>query len=170
MTKSGWHDDDASPFKDRARGILPLVVIIFLTLVQIVPFTAGNFGEIRPNFLLMVAFYLAILRPHALSPLVLFLLGIFVDFMTGTIVGLTPCLLVATSMVTASQRRLFLSRSFAVIWWGFLVILGFSGLVQFLAFSLYAGAFVPLWPLIAQGLVSALCFPFIMPLLHFSYR
>ena len=91
-----------------------------------------------------------------------FLLGLLQDLLGGGPVGLMALVLVLVRGICLSQRRVFVSKSFLVGWWGFaMVALGAALLLWLVSCLFYFSLFRPAPVLIELGLTIAVYPPLI---------
>lgn len=139
-------------------GVTLLVLFVLLTLSAF-PFHAGSLGAIRPMFILIAIYYWSITRPDMLSPLATFATGLIFDLLCGYPLGMTALVLIAVQWIIRVQRKFLSGQAFRVLWAGMAVVALGAGLLQWLLFSLFTGALVPLAPVLISIFVTAAIFP-----------
>jgi rod shape-determining protein MreD len=155
-----WHE---SFLKTVGRWGLVLAVVLALILLSAIPLRFAHFGEVRPAFMLMAVYYWTILRPA--PPVVVFFLGLILDFLSGYYPGMTSLVLVAAQVLTNSQRKFLLGQPFLVIWAGFALVAFGAGALQWGLFSLFNATLVPVKSMLISSALSALLFPLcVLPL------
>lgn len=144
-----------------ARNLIPFGLCVLLVIVGTLPFYIPGYGSVAPNLALMAVFYWAIYRPDLLPLTAAFAIGLFQDILVGTAPGTNALILLLVRAGVDSQGRVFRTKSFLVLWWGFaMVALG----AAVLKWALTAGLnFVPLNPLPGafQYALSVALFPFL---------
>lgn len=145
-------------------GLTLLVVFVLLTLSAF-PFQAGSLGTVRPVFILIAVYYWAITRRDMLPPLAAFATGLVFDLVCGYPLGLTALTLVAVQWIIGVQRKFLSGQVFRVLWAGMAVVSLGAGLLQWILFSLFYGAVVPLVPVLVSIIVTAAVFPIFVPVL-----
>lgn len=153
------------------RGLMTALLIFLLLVLSNFPFKFGNFGEIRPSFMLMAVYYWAIMRPSTLSPLATFIVGIAFDLMGNFPLGLNAMTLVLAQWLTKSQRKFLLGQSFIVIWMGLALVSFGAGILQWLFYSAFYQHFdlLALRPILMSVIMTAAVFPLIvLPLAAFN--
>ena len=106
------------------RFSLPVVLTSLLAILGIVPLHAPSFAQVAPMLVLASLYYWAIYRPQMMPLILVFLLGLFHDILTGSPLGVNTLAYLAAYGLVAGQRRVFLGKSFGVVWWGFMLVAG----------------------------------------------
>lgn len=172
MKKHDWIDSQQEfswPMKI-GRYLLVAAVLTCFFLLNVAPLPLGQLEDIRPAFVLMAVYYWSIVRPDMMQLWVAFCAGAVLDILLGYPLGLHALIftLVRTGMVR--QRRYFLGQSFVMTWWGFAVIAGLAGAVQWMVMSLYTTTFASLLPVAAGIALSVALFPLFALMLHAAHR
>ena len=68
-------------------------------------------------------------------------------------------LLVVAQWAVLNQRRVFLASTFALLWFGFTLVMAGAVLLQWLAFSVLDAAALSILPALFQGLLTVAVFP-----------
>jgi rod shape-determining protein MreD len=131
--KIGGESSGARELWNMAPGALAAALLLF----GFVPIGVGVLVTLAPMLVVMAVYYWSIYRPKLMPPWFAFLLGLLHDLMSGGPLGLTALLLLALRGLGASQRRMFVSRSFVLNWWGFALAAFASSLVFWVAISIY---------------------------------
>jgi rod shape-determining protein MreD len=109
--------------------ILPACVAIVLTVLLGLPVRLFGLGLPEPVFPLALAFSWAVIRPSVLGPLLLFLLGLFLDLFWGGRLGLWAVALISAYGLALAGRSLMVGQ-------GAVVMAGWFGAACCLAFGL----------------------------------
>jgi rod shape-determining protein MreD len=141
------------------RGSMPFALTLLLALLSVVPTGISGFAIVTPSFVSISVFYWSIHRPYLMSAPVVFLIGVFSDFLTGAPLGLTSLMLLAVHGIALSQRRVFLGKAFILTWWGYLLAAFAIAVASWLVSSLYFLALVPLTPIMTQFVLTLFVFP-----------
>lgn len=141
------------------RGTTPAVITLFLAFVAVIPLSMPNGLVVVPHLTLMSVFYWTVYRPDLMPPLVIFIIGLLQDILTGGHLGLTPLLLLGVYVAVLSQRRAFLNKPFILTWGGFLIVLVATTLVSWLVVSALSRQLLPFAQPLAQFATSLLLFP-----------
>ena len=143
------------------RGMTPVLLTLFLVLVNAVPSGLPHFSPLTPTLAMMAVYYWSIFRPELMPASAVFGIGLLQDVISGGPIGLMALVLVLIHGICVSQRRVFLSKSFMVGWWGFMMVAAGTTLIGYIAACLYYGTLFNPLPVLAQsGLTVALYPPF----------
>lgn len=107
--------------------LLPAAVSLVLTLLLGVPVRLFGLALPEPVFPLVLAFAWAVIRPSVLAPLLLLIVGLFLDLFWGGPLGMWPlCLLLVYASVLVA-RSLILGQDRAVLaaWYVAAVLMAF---------------------------------------------
>ena len=148
-----------------ARSILPLLSATLIVLVSATPLHLPFSAMTAPSLILMVVYYWTIYRPDLLNGFFILLLGLLQDLLIGGAFGITSFILLLTYLTIISQRRFFHSKSFTVVWWGFMLIALGAGLIAWITAIILSGRWVsPAAPAIST-LLTILLYPVVAALL-----
>lgn len=145
---------------DRAgRNLAPIAVTVFLVLVGMVPLRLPLYAPVAPALALMAVYYWSIHRPDLLRPSAVFLIGLLQDLLSGSPLGLNALVLLAVHWVVLNQRRYFLTGTFALMWFGFgLVVLG-AAFLQWAAHSSLNATLLRFDTALGQAMLTLALFP-----------
>jgi rod shape-determining protein MreD len=147
-------------------SMVPFITVLLLILVSLMPLRIPSYAAVTPQFALMAVFHWTVYRPALLPPLLLFILGVAFDLITGAPLGLTSLVFLITRAVVLRQRRFFDGRQFAFVWFGFtLSAAGAVGLI-WLAGTLLGGVFLDLRPVLLQWVLTVAFYPLVSWLLQ----
>jgi len=120
-----------------ARNITPFLLGLVLIMVSQLPTHLPELGRISPMLALIAVYHWGVFRPELLPSPAVFVLGLFLDLLSGGPVGINAMILLLVYGLVLSQRRFLFGKSFAVVWIGFGVIGAAATLVTFIVVSLY---------------------------------
>lgn len=144
-----------------ARNLIPIALSAVLVVFSALPFYIPGYGQVAANFTLMSVFYWSVSRPHLMSPLAIFPVGVFQDIITGMPPGLNALVLILARTLVVTQGKVFHGKSFLVLWWGFaMVALGAEAVIWIFESALNLVLLNPLPGLVQWGLTVAL-YPFV---------
>lgn len=151
------------------RWAVTLFAVALLIGLSAFPFRIGDFGEIRPSFMVMAVYYWAIMCPPMLSPVAAFISGAIFDLITGCPLGLNALTLVVVQWLTRAQRKFLLGQPFLVMWAGLGLVTVGAGVLQWALVSLFNWAVLPLEPTLISALLTTAIFPVaVLPLSLFN--
>jgi rod shape-determining protein MreD len=139
--------------------VVPTLVGLFSVIVAVLPYGALGAVPLAPLFPLAAIFFFVLTRPGQMTPISVFVIGLFQDLLTGTPAGLWALVYLAAYGATAALRVLFVGRSAGAAWPGFLVVAGVVGVTIWLLASIVYGQFVPKFPIAGQLMVTAAFYP-----------
>ena len=154
MTVTLWQRLDKT-----GRNLAPFAVTVMLLLVGMVPLHIPSYTEIAPALPLMAVYYWGIHRPDLLRPGAVFAIGLLQDLLSGAPLGLNALTLVCVHWTVLSQRRFFLANTFALLWFGFALIVMGAAVLQWLAVGVLSGSAVPFNAPFFQALLTLALFP-----------
>jgi rod shape-determining protein MreD len=151
------------------RWAVTVFVVAVLIALSAYPFHIGDFGEIRPSFMVMAVYYWAVMCPPMLSPFAAFLSGAVFDLITGLPFGLNAMTLVVVQWITRSQRKFLMGQPFLVMWMGLGIVSIGAGVLQWAAVSVFNWAIMPLEPNLMSAALTTVIFPLaVLPLSLFN--
>ncbi len=125
-----WHQLDAV-----ARAAFPVAATVLGLLALAVPLGLPEQAALAPAFLFASVYFWSLFRPAAMTPALVFALGLFADLLGGGPLGLDVLLLLLLCALTRRWRRKLARWSFLLVW---LVFSGFAAAGAALSFSLTA--------------------------------
>lgn len=144
-----------------------LLLLVFLNLMTLPP---PFESEVRPFLVLMAVYYWAIYRPTLVPPALCFVIGLFMDILSGLPMGLNALCYVAVQWVVRDQRRFLMGQPYTMIWAGFGMVTVMTALLQWGFFSLIHVDASPVLPVAASVLLSLILFPPVSLLLVWVHR
>lgn len=152
------------------RICVPYGVMFILFIFNMVFFSTPLSTTIEIPFVVMVVYYWSIYRPTLIPPLLVFIVGICLDSLSGFPLGLSSLVFLVIRK-TVSEQRLFLTgQPFMVIWLGFGVVSALAALMQWVLFGLMHMHWTPIQPVNFTIIAGILLFPVIALLLNLSHR
>jgi len=139
---------------------VPLVQCLALTVLFSLPFRAFGLNLPEPIFPMVPAFAWAVIRPSFLAPLMLLALGLFLDLLWGTPLGLWAVSLLLGYGAILWARSMLTGQSGAVlwIWYGAMTVLVMGA--GYLLTMMNGGTPPNLWAVGWQFLPTVLLYPF----------
>lgn len=142
-----------------ARQSLPFLLALSVVLVSVVPLQIPSFSQVMPWLALVAVYYWSAHRPDLLPAGAVFAVGVFHDLVAGTVLGVGALILVLVHAAVVSQRRFFMSRSFLVIWFGFVLIAAGAMALAWLINAVVAGVLLDPRPAVFQLLTTIAAYP-----------
>ena len=153
-----------------ARRLFPFAFSVLLVVLSVVPLPVPGYGLVVPSFGLMAVYYWAVHRPDLLPAPAVFVLGLLEDILSGAPTGLNTLVLLLVYGVMRNQRRPFLGKPFAVMWFGFLVVAPAAIFAEWLFSSALAGRLIPAQTASVQLLLTVALYPWLTWLLAAGQR
>lgn len=152
------------------RLCIPHVVTFLLVMLNLIATNVPMMQSMKPDFVLIAVYYWAVYRPALIPPAVVFVIGIFMDLLSGTYTGLYALTYISVQWLVRNQRRFLMGQPFFTLWLGFAAV---CSVVEFLQWSVYAlTQDVPpeIAPVLIQLGASVFMFPFIVLALFLVHR
>jgi rod shape-determining protein MreD len=152
----------AEPVNGLGPKLVPGLLTVILAIFTVVPVAIPGYASVTPNFVLMSIYHWSIYRPEHMPYFAVFLIGLLLDLLTtapGSVVGLTPLLLLIVRSTVLAQRRFFAGRSFPVVWWGFALVVALFDSLTWLVDSGLNGALLEPRSIAFQAVLTVACFP-----------
>ncbi len=148
-----------------ARSLWPFVLSLLLVVASVLPIQLSDFGRVAPNLAIMATFYWAIYRPDLFPASAAFVLGLWLDLLTGAPVGINALVLLLVHWAITSQRRFFQGKSFGVVWWAFALTISGAMALFWVLSAVYHLTLIDPSPVVFQLLLTIAVFPFLTWLL-----
>lgn len=154
MRGSDWQQVDTA-----VRLVTPTLLIVILVVVSHIPLQIPNAGPVFPDIVLIAIYYWAVYRPDLMPFWVVFLIGLLQDLLGGDALGVSSMIFLAVFWTVAAQQRFFMSRSFGVVWAGFIVVGAGVVLLSWGLHALILGRSVHIGPALFQYLTTIAAYP-----------
>lgn len=138
---------------------VPTFVGLFCVIAAVMPYGTAGSITLAPIFPLAAIYFFVLTRPAMMTPISVFLIGIFHDLLSGGPLGLWALVYLASYGVGMSLRLLFIGRSAGAAWPGFVIVCALSGLVVWFFASLFYQTVVPIVAVAGQMFITAALFP-----------
>lgn len=152
------------------RLLLAQGFIVLMILLSLVSFSLPYSDSIRPFFILMPIYYWSIYRPSIVPTVILFAIGLIIDFVSGFPIGLHAALFVIVNLIVKQQRLFLMGQPYPMFWVGFSIVTLFVFSAQWLFFSAINLHFFDITDKIASAFITILFFPFIAMIMAFIQK
>lgn len=125
------------------------------------PLRIAGGPDLMPMLPLMAIFIWSTVRPRFIPPIVIFVVGILQDVLTGGVLGVWALAYLVAMIVTRSRDEDGPNREIGPVWIRFLATLVIAIIVAWSAGSLAIGQMAPVRPLLIEAVASGLMFPLI---------
>lgn len=145
---------------DSRQWLLPFVTGLVAVFLSVLPLHVPGLAVATPAFALMAIYHWTLNRPDLLPPASVFVLGLMLDLLDGTIyIGISPLIfLIVRGLVLVSRQRV-VNQPFPVVWAGFLAVAGAAMALEWLVLAVLTLTPLASRPFIFQLLVTAAVFP-----------
>jgi rod shape-determining protein MreD len=160
-----WRRLDAT-----ARASFPAVTAALLLLLISAPLELPGQAQLQPAIGLACVFFWSLFRPAAMSPPVVFALGLLLDLLGMEPVGVSVLTLLIAHGLAVSWRRSLVKQGFLLVWLSFVVAAAVVALLQWALISLLTFRLLPAGPGLFQFAVTAGLYPALATLLTRAHR
>lgn len=154
MKATVWHRLDIL-----LRNTTPVLVTLCMVVLGVLPLHVPNASVIVPSLSLMAVYYWALHRTDLLPATAVFVIGFFQDILTGVPMGLNAFVLLGVFGICVTQRRFFYNKSFAVVWWGFMVVAAGAILAEWVLMSIYMETLISPKPALFRYFTTVALYP-----------
>ncbi len=152
------------------RLCVAYILMLVLFLLNMISFSTPISTTIEIPFVIIVIYYWSVYRPSLMSPLLVFIAGICLDFISGLPAGLSSFTLLIMNNVVSNQRLFLTGQPFMVVWLGFVVVGAITLLIQWFLFGLINFQWTSLQPVFLSAVSASLLFPVISLILNLSHK
>lgn len=153
-----------------ARRTLPAGLSLFFVLLAVLPVPVPGYSSIVPMLVLASVFFWAVHQPRLLPPMIIFVIGLVQDILSGAPMGAGTVVLLSAYGITVLQRRFFHNRSFVQVWAGFALVALGAGALGWLLTVLVGGPFLPPRAAAFQFILTLAVYPLVTWVLHGAQR
>ncbi len=152
------------------RICVPYLVMLVLLLLNMISFSTPLSATIEIPFIIIVIYYWSVYRPALLPPILIFIIGISLDFISGLPAGLSSFIFLIMNNIVSNQRLFLTGQPFMIVWLGFIIV-GFSTLlIQWFLFGLINLQWTPIEPVMLAIISGVLLFPVVSLILNLSHK
>ncbi len=145
-------------------------LMFILLMFNMVFFHTPLSTSIDVPLIIMVIYYWAIYRPMLIPPILVFIIGLCLDLVSGFPVGISAFIFLIVRQIISDQRLFLTGQPFMVIWLGFILLSVAVAIVQWCLFGLIYLQWTPVKPVFLTAVAGALLFPVIAVILNLSHR
>jgi rod shape-determining protein MreD len=153
-----------------SRHAWPAAFILFGMLVIGLPLGLPGLAAMRPAYVMGAVFFWSLYRPASLPAPVVAGIGLLLDLLGMTPLGLWAVLLLVLQGSTLAARRRLIPQSFLLTW---VVFFGFAAAISLLTWMLQSGLelrMLPVLPTAAQIVVAGGIYPVLAGLFIRAHR
>ena len=153
-----------------ARHAFPAAITLFSMLLATAPFGMPGQAQLLPALALGNVFFWSVFRPVAMSPPVVFVIGLF-----AALVGLAPPgVMVFTLLVVHGLalrlRRVLSAQGFPLMWLAFAAFAAGAALLDWALYSALTLRLMPVGPAVFQCALSVALYPALATVLTRAHR
>lgn len=147
------------------RCLQGLPALTLSTLVIIDAALLPAFLNFDLHLVFLGLYYWLIYRPDLISPLSIFLIGLFRGSLAGGPLGFSSVILLFAYGAAVRQRRYLLGKPFIMVWGGFVSLIVLTQGLEWASSMFLVHSFIDPQPLIFQVALTILSYPFLTQLL-----
>lgn len=141
--------------------LMPAITTIACVFVSVIPVHLPGFALVTPAFAIMAVYHWSIYRPDLLPFIATFGAGLFLDMLNGAPLGISALVLLLTRAIVLTQRQLFIGRSFALVWAGFVAAAAAAAAFEWAIVSLFYGMVLDVRPFLFQAVLTIAGYPLV---------
>ena len=153
-----------------ARHTLPAASIAAVTILLAMPALIPAQPACRTAFVIASVYFWSLYRPSSLPAPVVALLGVLLDLLGASPLGLWAVLLLLEQAAIAPLRRTLVRQGFLIVWLAFTGFAVAVSALEWLARAILDLALLPPGPILAQGLIAVLLYPMLAVALIRAHR
>lgn len=139
---------------------IPALAVLGLSLLFAVPLRIFGFQLPEPVFAMVLAFSWAVIRPSILAPFMLLLIGVLLDALWGSAIGLWSLALLIAYASVLFMRNWMSGQSTPIMWVWFAGVTGLAMLAGYLFTMMDTKGAPGVGPMFWQWLWTAVLYPF----------
>lgn len=150
---------------------LLLALFLFLNVASLpLPPPLPHADTVKAHLVLMAIYYWAIYRPTLVPPWQCFLVGLVMDILNHTTLGLNAIVLLIVQLLVRDQRKFLMGQPYIVIWAVYGLVAVCASCMQWGLHGLMEMRWVPIMPVLSGAAISLFLFPFVTILLVLTHR
>jgi rod shape-determining protein MreD len=142
-----------------ARQLSPFAMTFALLLVSTVPLRVPAMERVAPILPLIATYYWTLHRPELMPAAAAFAFGFLIDALSGAPLGVNALVFVLVHLVVNTQRRVFVGKSFTVLWLVSSLVLAAALLLAWLLTCALWGRFYGFGNVLFQAVIAIGAFP-----------
>ncbi|AFX99490.1 rod shape-determining protein MreD [Candidatus Endolissoclinum faulkneri L2] len=144
------------------RRSMPMALVAMLAVISVFSIKIPGWASVVPDYTSMAIFYWAVFRPDLQPVLLLFMIGLLKDIITGNPLGLTAISLLLLHGLALSQQRFLVTKPFLFICFAFMLIQLPISILSWLMMSVLHFCLIAPDPVMYQYLITVFSFPIMM--------
>ena len=152
------------------RHAFPVITSLLLMLLSIAHFGLWGQAALLPTVALTCVWFWSLFRPAAMSPPVVFLLGLMLDLLGFLPLGVGAVTMLVTHGIAHRSRRLLSRQGFTVVWLIFITVACDIAALNWVLVSLLTLSIEPPGPVLFQAGLAAAMYPAVAIPLTLAHR
>ncbi|HVC59457.1 MAG TPA: rod shape-determining protein MreD [Acetobacteraceae bacterium] len=153
-----------------ARHAFPASITILLMLLTEAPFGIVDQTSLLPAVALASVWFWSLYRPAAMSPPVVFAIGLLLDLLDWLPIGTGVLALLIVHGIALRSRRTLGRHGFALVWLAFAVVAAGAATLEWAATAVLTWRLVPPGAMLFQAVLSAALYPALAILFARAHR
>lgn len=153
-----------------ARHALPATSILIMVVVLGIPGLLPWQPACRAGFVVASVFFWTLYRPASLPAPVIALLGVLLDLLGASPLGMWAALLLIEQAGIAAVRRSLVAQGFPLVWLAFAGVALAVAAAEYATRSLLDLVILPPGPIITQAIIAILLYPLLAVVLIRAHR
>jgi rod shape-determining protein MreD len=153
-----------------ARHAFPASITILLMLLTEVPFGIADQTSLLPAVALIGVWFWSLYRPQAMSPPMVFLIGLLLDLLDWLPIGTGLLALLAVHGVATRWRRVLGRQRFLLVWAAFGLVAAGAAVLEWVATATLTWRLVPPDAMGFQAVLSVALYPALAILFARAHR
>ncbi|MDD2876129.1 MAG: rod shape-determining protein MreD [Acidiphilium sp.] len=153
-----------------ARHVLPAASIAFAIIALAMPGLIPAQPEVRVGFVVASVYFWSLYRPASLPAPVVALLGVLLDLLGASPLGMWAVLLLLEQATIGVVRRSLVRQSFLIVWLVFAAFVVTLTFAEYLVRGVLELSLLPPEPIIMQAVIAILIYPVIAVALIRAHR
>lgn len=146
-------------FKSFLLSVVPWLILAMAILVEGFLTPMPVLGSVQIFLVLGWLYYWSIYQPTLFPPVMAFFVGIIIDVLKDTPLGMTSALYILSLLIIRSQRRFLMGQNFMVQWLCFAIVCACFATGQWLGFSLLRWVMLDGIDFLLNAVLSIFVFP-----------
>ena len=152
------------------RYAFPGIISLLLMLLSLAPFGLWGQAALLPTVALTCVWFWSLFTPAAMSPPVVFLIGIMLDLLGFLPLGVGGVTMLSAYGIAQRSRRFLSRQSFAVVWIFFTLVACGVATMNWVLVSALTFSLVPVGPVLFQAGLAAAMYPAVAIPLALAHR
>jgi rod shape-determining protein MreD len=152
------------------RHAFPGTTSLLLMLLSLAPFGLWGQAALLPTVALTCVWFWSLFRPAAMSPPVVFLIGVLLDLLGFLPPGVGALTMLMTFGLVQRLRRFLSRQRFTMIWLIFIAVACFIAVMNWALVSLLTFSLLPPGPVLFQAGLAAAMYPVVAIPLTLAHR